>query len=176
MGVGVQALGSGAPEARVFDHARYMHGRDTNMRQCDMVLAVGAHGWTACRKWKHQKTFEIFFFSIFSLGHTKTRQPLQTTANFSVPSGRDLSALFGSEKSSTGALALSLSAYPVGLGRDQSLPVIAQLPDREISTKPKEQKIGRAEAYHQLTTAAKTHATNTWLSRAHLALPRGAKP
>ena len=47
------------------------------------------------------------FFSIFSLGHTKTCQPLQTTANFS-PSGRDLSALFGSEKSSTGALALSL--------------------------------------------------------------------
>jgi hypothetical protein len=50
-----------------------------------------------------------FRFSIFSLGHTKTCQPLQTTANFS-PSGRDLSALFGSEKSSTGALALSLSA------------------------------------------------------------------
>jgi len=61
VGVGVQAAGSGAPEARVRDHARYMHGRDTNMRQCDMVLAVGAHGWTACRKWKHQKTFEIFF-------------------------------------------------------------------------------------------------------------------
>ena len=41
-----------------------------------------------------------FRFSIFSLGHTKTCQPLQTTANFS-PSGRDLSALFGSEKPST---------------------------------------------------------------------------
>ena len=41
---GVQAAGSGAPEARIRDHARYMHGRDTNMRQCDMVLAVGALG------------------------------------------------------------------------------------------------------------------------------------
>ena len=46
VGVGDQAAGSGALEARVRDHARYMHGRDTNMRQCDMVLAVGAHGWT----------------------------------------------------------------------------------------------------------------------------------
>ena len=34
----------GAPEARIRDHARYMHGRDTNTRQCDMVLAVGALG------------------------------------------------------------------------------------------------------------------------------------
>ena len=42
--VGVQAAGSGAPEARIRDHARYVHGRDTNMRQCDMALAVGALG------------------------------------------------------------------------------------------------------------------------------------
>ena len=43
-GAGIQAAGSGEPEARIRDHARYMHGRDTNMRQCDMVLAVGALG------------------------------------------------------------------------------------------------------------------------------------
>ena len=37
-----------------------------------------------------------FRFSIFSLGRTKTCQSLQTTASFP-PSGRDLSALLGSE-------------------------------------------------------------------------------
>ena len=35
---------SRAPEARIHNHARYMHGKDTNMRQCDMVLAAGARG------------------------------------------------------------------------------------------------------------------------------------
>ena len=33
---------SRAPEARIHNHARYMHGKDRNMRQCDMVLAAGA--------------------------------------------------------------------------------------------------------------------------------------
>ena len=43
--VGVQAAGSGAPEARIRDHGRCMHGRDKNMRQCDnKVLAVDALG------------------------------------------------------------------------------------------------------------------------------------
>ena len=41
---GVQAAGSGPPEARIRDHARYMHGRDANMCHCDMVLAVGDLG------------------------------------------------------------------------------------------------------------------------------------
>ena len=53
--------------------------------------------------------FSIFDFSIFSLGHTKTCQSLQTTASFP-PSGRDLSALLGSEKSGNrGSCSLSLS-------------------------------------------------------------------
>ena len=42
--VGVKAAGSGAPEARIHNHARYMHGKDRNMRQCEMVLAAGARG------------------------------------------------------------------------------------------------------------------------------------
>ena len=42
--VDVQGADSGAPEARIRDHARYMHGRDAHMRQCDMVLAFGALG------------------------------------------------------------------------------------------------------------------------------------
>ena len=33
-----------AREIRGRNHARYMHGRDTNMRQCDKVLAVDALG------------------------------------------------------------------------------------------------------------------------------------
>ena len=34
--VGVKAAGSGAPEARIHNHARYMHGKDRNMRKtCD---------------------------------------------------------------------------------------------------------------------------------------------
>ena len=40
----MQAAGSGAPAARIRDSARYMDGRDTDMRQYDMVLAVGALG------------------------------------------------------------------------------------------------------------------------------------
>jgi hypothetical protein len=40
--------------------------------------------------------FQPSDFSIFSLYHTKTCRSLQTTASFS-PSGRDLSALLGSE-------------------------------------------------------------------------------
>ena len=56
---------------------------------------------------------DVSIFRINSLGHTKTCQSLQTTASFS-PSGRDLPALLGSEWPSNGALALSLSAVPIG--------------------------------------------------------------
>ena len=63
MGVGVQAAGSGAPEARIRDHARYMHGRDTNMRQCDMVLAVGALGRISIvDPWRFEVTGEVTFY------------------------------------------------------------------------------------------------------------------
>jgi len=59
--------------------------------------------------------FIIIFFSIFSLGHRDPHvqrrvNPFKQQPTFS-PSGRDLSALFGSEKPSTGALALSLSRH-----------------------------------------------------------------
>ena len=40
-----------AREIRGRNHARYMHGRDTNMRQCDKVLAVDALGGISILKY-----------------------------------------------------------------------------------------------------------------------------
>ena len=97
--VGVKAAGSGAPEARIHNHARYMHGKDRNMRQCDMVLAAGAHNTSireGVRYWPMLHAFccsFIYWWTVHvvthpSLGSAGFRRGAQININ-AVPANRN---------------------------------------------------------------------------------------